>query len=317
MAIFDKISGVDLTSPFKYQAEQPLDARLVVDTFSELAELVAAHGAYEGMLVYVKTETVVSDVTYPEGYYTYNGATWAEYLGELKELIDGINTNLGNLGSGDMLKSVYDTNNNNKVDIAENAEKLGGALASEYTKKSDVDSTLSTTSTNPVQNKVITTALGSKVDTVPGKGLSTNDYTTSEKNKLAGIAAGAEVNVQSNWDETDTSSDAFIQNKPSIIDNLTSDSKTDVLSAAMGKALKSAIDAITTDLEDMGAGDMLKAVYVTGNANNTNKVDKAINAEQLGGVAASSYAKKSDIPNITVSQEEPKQGSVGDIWFKY
>jgi hypothetical protein len=317
MAIFDKISGVDLTSPFKYQAEQPLDARLVVDTFSELAELVAAHGAYEGMLVYVKTETVVSDVTYPEGYYTYNGATWAEYLGELKELIDGINTNLGNLGSGDMLKSVYDTNNNNKVDIAENAEKLGGALASEYTKKSDVDSILSTTSTNPVQNKVITTALGSKVDTVTGKGLSTNDYTTSEKNKLAGIAAGAEVNVQSNWSETDTSSDAFIQNKPSIIDNLTSDSKTDVLSAAMGKALKSAIDAITTDLEDMGAGDMLKAVYVTGNANNTNKVDKAINAEQLGGVAASSYAKKSDIPNITVSQEEPKQGSVGDIWFKY
>ena len=28
-----------------------------------------------------------------------------------------------------------------------------------------------------------------------GKGLSTNDYTTDEKNKLAGIAAGAQVNV--------------------------------------------------------------------------------------------------------------------------
>lgn len=34
-----------------------------------------------------------------------------------------------------------------------------------------------------------------KVDKVTGKGLSTNDYTTAEKNKLAGVAAGAQVNV--------------------------------------------------------------------------------------------------------------------------
>lgn len=34
-----------------------------------------------------------------------------------------------------------------------------------------------------------------KVDAVEGKGLSTNDYTTDEKNKLEGIASGAQVNV--------------------------------------------------------------------------------------------------------------------------
>lgn len=34
-----------------------------------------------------------------------------------------------------------------------------------------------------------------KVDKVSGKGLSTNDYTTTEKNKLSSIDAGAEVNV--------------------------------------------------------------------------------------------------------------------------
>lgn len=34
-----------------------------------------------------------------------------------------------------------------------------------------------------------------KVDKVNGKGLSTNDYTTAEKNKLSGIDTGAEVNV--------------------------------------------------------------------------------------------------------------------------
>lgn len=38
--------------------------------------------------------------------------------------------------------------------------------------------------------------LGGKVDTVSGKGLSTNDYTTAEKTKLSGIAASAlTVNV--------------------------------------------------------------------------------------------------------------------------
>lgn len=34
-----------------------------------------------------------------------------------------------------------------------------------------------------------------KVDAVTGKGLSTNDYTTDEKTKLEGVAAGAQVNV--------------------------------------------------------------------------------------------------------------------------
>jgi hypothetical protein len=39
------------------------------------------------------------------------------------------------------------------------------------------------------------TALDGKVDKITGKGLSTEDYTTVEKNKLAGIEAGAEANV--------------------------------------------------------------------------------------------------------------------------
>ena len=43
-----------------------------------------------------------------------------------------------------------------------------------------------------------------------------NNYTTTEKNKLSGIASGAEVNVQSDWNVTNTSSDAYIKNKPTI-----------------------------------------------------------------------------------------------------
>ena len=42
---------------------------------------------------------------------------------------------------------------------------------------------------------VLKTVLSNKVDKVSGKGLSTNDYTTAEKNKLAGIAAEANKTI--------------------------------------------------------------------------------------------------------------------------
>lgn len=41
----------------------------------------------------------------------------------------------------------------------------------------------------------IKNALSGKVDKVDGKGLSSNDYTTAEKTKLAGISEGAQANV--------------------------------------------------------------------------------------------------------------------------
>lgn len=59
-------------------------------------------------------------------------------------------------------------------------------------------------------------ALAGKVDKEAGKGLSTNDFTDADKSKLTGIEAGAEVNVQSDWDQTDTDADDYIKNKPAI-----------------------------------------------------------------------------------------------------
>lgn len=55
--------------------------------------------------------------------------------------------------------------------------------------------------------------ISNKVDKVEGKGLSTNDYTTTEKNKLAGIAAGAEVNVQPDWSQNDETAPDYIKNR--------------------------------------------------------------------------------------------------------
>ncbi len=66
----------------------------------------------------------------------------------------------------------------------------------------------------PISNAT-QTALNSKVDVIAGKGLSDENYTSAEKSKLSGIAAGAEVNVNADW--TATSGDAQILNKPSTV----------------------------------------------------------------------------------------------------
>ena len=54
-----------------------------------------------------------------------------------------------------------------------------------------VDAELSATSENPVQNKVIYTALENKVNVDGNKVLSSNDFTDAEKEKLSGIAPNA------------------------------------------------------------------------------------------------------------------------------
>lgn len=75
----------------------------------------------------------------------------------------------------------------------------------------------------------IKNSLNNKVDKVSGKQLSTNDYTTAEKQKLSGIATQA--------------------NKTTVENVLTSTSSTNALSAAQGKVLKDALDALSARVE--------------------------------------------------------------------
>lgn len=56
--------------------------------------------------------------------------------------------------------------------------------------------------------------LAEKVDKVAGSSL----MTTAQSEKLAGIESGAEVNVQADWSQSDTTADDFIKNKPTIPD---------------------------------------------------------------------------------------------------
>lgn len=60
----------------------------------------------------------------------------------------------------------------------------------------------------------IKTLLNGKVDKETGKVLSSNDFTDAYQTKLEGIAAGAEVNVNADWNSS--SGDSQILNKPTI-----------------------------------------------------------------------------------------------------
>jgi hypothetical protein len=109
-----------------------------------------------------------------------------------------------------------DLNALNGVVTAHTANTTVHVTSSDKEKWNSVDDKLNTSDFNTYSGNVDTTISG-KVDKVSGKGLSTNDYTTAEKEKLSGIENGAQVNVQSDWDAI--SGDAFIKNKPTIPDS--------------------------------------------------------------------------------------------------
>lgn len=98
-------------------------------------------------------------------------------------------------------KSYTDTTVTAEQTRAEKAEqKLTSDLASEVTRAKGAESANATAIANEVEratgveetlNSNITQLQTQKVDKVEGKGLSTNDYTTPEKNKLAAIEAEA------------------------------------------------------------------------------------------------------------------------------
>ena len=93
-----------------------------------------------------------------------------------------------------------------EIELATKVVKVGGKVT--------VDSALSNESENPVQNKVITVALNEKVDKVSGKGLSTNDYTTSDKDKLASLENYDDSEIRTSLEEVETqieSQDALIK----------------------------------------------------------------------------------------------------------
>lgn len=178
-----------------------------------------------------------------------------------------INDGADGQGSGDMLKVDYDTNGNGIVD---NAEKVNNHTVESdvpsnavftdttYTAGTGIDITdgvISNTQTSANWGNITGTlseqtdlnnALDNKVDKITDKGLSTNDYTTTEKEKLAGIAAGAEKNVNADWNST--SGDSQILNKPTLSIVATSGSYSDLSDKPTIPTVPTNLSSFTDDL---------------------------------------------------------------------
>lgn len=117
-------------------------------------------------------------------------------------IINGNEATTGSIANAiKQAKSYTDTTVTAEQTRAENAEqKLTSDLASEVTRAKGAESANTTAIANEVEratgveetlNSNITQLQAQKVDKVEGKDLSTNDYTTPEKNKLAAIEAEA------------------------------------------------------------------------------------------------------------------------------
>lgn len=118
-------------------------------------------------------------------------------------------------------------------------------------------------------------AAGAKVDKVSGKGLSTNDYTTSEKTKLSGIATGAEVNQNAFSNVTVGST------------TIAADSKTDTLTIAAGTGISVSGDATNDKVTITNSG--VRSI-ATGGSNgtisvNTNGTSANVAVKGLGSAA--------------------------------
>lgn len=116
-----------------------------------------------------------------------NGGFVGEEIEKINANFSELNTNKANT-SAIPTKTSQLTNDSNFV----NQTQLNTAIddINVPTKTSQL-----TNDSNFVTTSSMNTALGNKVDKVTGKQLSTNDYTTAEKTKLAGLSAPATVNI--------------------------------------------------------------------------------------------------------------------------
>lgn len=127
-------------------------------------------------------------------------------------IIVGTNLTVDATGKLSAIDTTYEDATTTTHGLMSTADKSKLDGIAEGANKTIIDSSLNATSTNPVENKAVhaefnsvrtaladtssglqsqidnhTTLIGNKVDKVEGKGLSTNDYTTAEKTKLAGL----------------------------------------------------------------------------------------------------------------------------------
>jgi hypothetical protein len=145
-----------------------------------------------------------------------------------------------------------------------------------------------------VFNSVID-AVNGKQPAEAGKGLSTNDFTTTLKNKLDGIAAGAEVNQNAFSNVSDGTS------------TLVADSKTDTLTIVGGGATTVTYDTANDKLTISS----VNTTYSVGDGGLTQKNFTTTLYNKLNGIAAGAQVNNNDFGRVNVDGVELTSASAG------
>ena len=151
-----------------------------------------------------------------------------------------------------------------------------------------IDAALSSTSTNSIQNKVITAALNNKIDKVTGKGLSTEDFTTVLKTKLEGL---------NNYDDT------AIQN---AVNGLTTQLNT-LVNGDASTAIES-FNEITAFLANVTDEESLEGIVAGIETQIANKQDALVSGTNIKTVNGESILGEGDIEiNVDTSTLATKE----------
>lgn len=136
-----------------------------------------------------------------------------------------------------------------------------------------------------------TSQLNGKVDKVAGSSL----MTSAQATKLEGIEAGAEVNVQADWNQANSSADDYIKNKPTL-----------------GAAAEKNVDTVPTEDSDnlITSGAVYDAVQGGGGGG-------ADLTPRLISVSSSDYINQDDFNNVIVKHLPYKKSEtdVGHYFF--
>ena len=258
----------------------------------------------EGVITATKKSVTVDSTYSPSGTNPVNGKA-------IKAAIDGLDATItSNDGTNVQVKVTETDGKISAVNITSDKTENRNNKVSSWQTTPD--------NTHYPTEKLVKDSLDGKVDKVEGKGLSTEDYTTAEKTKLAGIAAGAEVN-QNAFSNVKVGSTTIV-----------ADSKTDTLEIAGGTgidadgdtanskvtlSLNSATqlslgkaDSAVQSVKINGGGELKDA---SGNVNIPLAVATGSTGAKAGALSADDKKKLNDL-GTAASRNVPASGNAGN-----
>lgn len=165
-----------------------------------------------------------------------------------------------------------------------------------------------------------------ELQSVPYANYANNGLSNAQSTKLDGLDANAEENVQSDWNETDNTSDAFVLNKPTIpadVGDLTdtggllggsfSGSYNDLTDVPTNIDTDNTDDVVLTTAAPAGqiTGDFQSGLFIaTDGVTSTEILDGTITNDDVNDI---SYLKILDAPNLDIDDTDDFSGSWNDL----